>query len=176
MQKIIVVVDMQNDFINGSLGTPEAQAILPKVAEMIKNEGENTDFVFTKDTHYEDYLSTPEGKKLPVKHCMKYTEGWQIPECLVEDFGGSPVIIEKTTFGSIDLMEMLDMMIENIDDVEIVFCGLCTDICVVSNALMAKNWFPEAKIVVDSSLCAGVTPASHEAALTTMKMCQIDVI
>lgn len=176
MQKIIVVVDMQNDFISGSLGTKEAQEVLPRIVEMIKAQDDDTYYIFTKDTHTKDYLNTPEGKKLPIEHCIKGTWGWQHPDCLAELFSGAPYTIEKSTFGSIKLMEELDDMINIVDDVEIEFCGLCTDICVVSNALMAKALFPEAKIVVNSQLCAGVTPASHEAALTTMKMCQIDVI
>ena len=176
MQKIIVVVDMQNDFINGSLGTKEAQEMLPRLIDKIKAEDEDTYYIFTKDTHFKDYLNTPEGKKLPIEHCIKGTHGWEFPECLSKLFGDSPYTIEKPTFGSLDLMEELDSMIEIVDNVEIEFCGLCTDICVVSNALMAKTWFPEAKIIVNSNLCAGVTPASHEAALTTMRMCQIDVI
>lgn len=176
MQKIVVIVDMQNDFISGSLGTPEAQAVLPRIVDKIEHEDEDTTFIFTKDTHHEDYLNTPEGKKLPVKHCIKNTEGWEIPDCLTQFFYHSPYVIEKPTFGSVELMEDLDRMIEVIDDVEIEFCGLCTDICVVSNVLMAKTWFPEAKITVNSKLCAGVTPASHNNALEAMKMCQIDIV
>lgn len=176
MQRIVVVVDMQNDFIDGSLGTPEAQEVLTRIDQMLWKEHEDTTFIFTQDTHHKDYLSTPEGKKLPVEHCIKGTHGWEIAEVLAAHFAGSPYVIEKTTFGSVKLMDILYDMIDWVDDVEIEFCGLCTDICVVSNVLMAKAWFPEAKIVVNSQLCAGVTTASHEAALTTMKMCQIDVI
>lgn len=176
MQKIVVIVDMQNDFILGPLGSGEAQAALLKISKMIEEESENTYFIFTQDTHGKNYLSTPEGKKLPVEHCIKGTDGWKIHPSLTKHFYDSPLTVEKPTFGSIELMEMLDDMIEVTDETEVLFCGVCTDICVVSNALMAKAWFPEIKITVDSKLCAGTTPEAHEAALTTMKSCQIDVI
>ena len=177
MSKILVVVDMQKDFIDGSLGTPEAQAMLPRLAEKIKNEPDTTHFIFTKDTHHEGYLFTPEGKKLPVEHCIRGTEGWKIPGCLIEDFCYSPFVIEKPTFGSYELMCAIEDFLKddvNIDTIE--FVGLCTDICVVSNVLMAKaRFYNDCEIAVDSSCCAGVTPESHEAALQTMRMCQINV-
>ena len=176
MKKILVVVDMQNDFINGSLGTPEAQAILPRVIEKIKNEEDGTLFIFTRDTHTENYLNTQEGKKLPVKHCIKDTYGWEIAPGIMDLFNFQPFIVDKPIFGSTELMSLLSSAIGVQEDTVIEFCGLCTDICVVSNALMAKSCFPEVSIIVDSKLCAGVTPASHEAALTTMKMCQIEVL
>ena len=175
MSKILVIVDMQNDFIDGSLGTPEAQAMLPRLVEKIKNEPDTTRYIFTKDTHHEDYMMTPEGKKLPVLHCIKGTHGWEIPECLTELFTNSPFVIEKPTFGSVELMEWIND-IADIDVDTIEFVGLCTDICVVSNVLMAKaHFYNDFEIAVDSNCCAGVTPESHEAALTTMRMCQINV-
>jgi nicotinamidase-related amidase len=177
MSKILVIIDMQNDFIRGSLGTPEAQAILPRLVDKIKNEPDTTRFIFTKDTHSTNYLSTPEGKKLPITHCIYGAAGWDIPECLTEDFCYSPLVIEKPTFGSYELMDYLEDFLKddvNIDTIE--FVGLCTDICVVSNVLMAKaRFYNECEIAVDSSCCAGVTPESHEAALQTMRMCQINV-
>lgn len=176
MKKILIVVDMQNDFINGSLGTPEAQAILPKVVEKIKNEREDTYFIFTRDTHPVNYLYTAEGKKLPIVHCIENTAGWNIAEEITELFEFMPHIVNKPTFGSTELIDYLADIIEDPNDTTIEFCGLCTDICVVSNVLITKAFFPEVAIVVDSKCCAGVTPASHEAALTTMKMCQIDIV
>lgn len=174
--KTLIVIDMQNDFIDGALGTKEAQAMLPRLVEKIKNEPDDTHYIFTKDTHNEDYLNTSEGKKLPVPHCIKGTHGWEIPTCLTELFHNSPFVVEKPTFGSIELMEWIDDIID--DDVDTIeFVGLCTDICVVSNAIMAKAHFYEKyEITVDASCCAGVTPESHKAALLTMKMCQINVI
>ena len=167
--KILVVVDMQNDFIDGALGTAEAVAIVPKVIEKIK-EYENSDslVLYTKDTHFENYMQTREGRHLPVPHCIKGTAGHDIPS---EILRGHDIIIEKPTFGSTELVEYL----EGIDFDEIELIGLCTDICVVSNALLVKARFPEREVSVDSSCCAGVTPATHEAALTTMRMCQINV-
>ena len=164
--KTLIVVDMQNDFIDGSLGTKEAQDILPKVAAKIREYQEAGDqIIFTRDTHGEDYLETPEGKKLPVEHCIKGTKGWMIADGLEVD---GAEYIDKPNFGWSHWNEW------TFDEIEMV--GLCTDICVVSNALILKAEFPEVKITVDASCCAGVTPESHEAALLTMKMCQIDVI
>ncbi len=166
MKKTLIVVDMQNDFIDGSLGTSEARAIVGRVQTKIEQYRRAGDrIIFTRDTHGEDYLDTPEGKKLPVKHCIRGTHGWQIEKSL--DTRGC-TIIDKPTFGWTRWNEW------DFDEVELV--GLCTDICVVSNALVLKALFPEAVISVDASCCAGVTPKSHEAALMTMKMCQIDVI
>ncbi len=164
--KTLIVIDMQNDFIDMALGTQEAVAIVPRVREKIseyKSRGDR--IIYTRDTHGEDYLKTPEGEKLPVPHCIKGTSGWQIADGLYIE--GSQ-IIDKPNFGWSNWKEL------DLDEVEIV--GLCTDICVVSNALIIKASFPNAKISVDSACCAGVTPESHEAALTTMKMCQIDVV
>lgn len=177
--KILVVVDMQNDFIDGSLGTPEAQAIVPNVKKKIDEAVKNGDLVvFTRDTHWQDYLSTQEGKKLPVEHCIKDTNGWQIREGLIPDDYNFMMIWDKYTFGDSDLPNKLaDMMyyfVSDLDEIELV--GLCTDICVVSNALLLKTYFyDDAEISVDATCCAGVTPETHEAALKTMEMCQINV-
>lgn len=165
MKKALIVIDMQNDFIDGSLGTKEARAIVPAVQEKIAQyRKEGSTILFTRDTHEENYLDTPEGKKLPVKHCIRGTHGWEIEASL--DTAGCP-IIDKPSFGWTKLGEY------DFDAIELV--GLCTDICVVSNALILKATFPEAAISVDASCCAGVTPETHRAALETMKMCQIDV-
>lgn len=171
MQKILVVVDMQNDFIDGALGTKEAQAILPIVRKILeKFEGK---IYFTRDTHEKNYLETQEGKNLPVPHCIKNTEGWQIEKSL-QPYAVN--IVDKPTFGSIMLAAELvrENSLEKIS--EITFVGLCTDICVISNAMLAKANLPETKIIVDALACAGVTPESHQNALNAMKMCQIMVI
>lgn len=169
-KKVLVVVDMQNDFITGSLGTKEATGIVECVKDKITEYKKKGYAVFfTRDTHGEDYLSTPEGKQLPVKHCIKGTPGWEIADGL--DTSKS-IIINKSTFGTFKW----SYFFEDSDDLEIEVVGLCADICVVSNALILKAMFPSATIRVDSSACAGVTPESHEAALTTMKMCQIEVV
>jgi nicotinamidase-related amidase len=174
VMKVLVVVDMQNDFITGSLGTPEAQAIVPNVKKKIEHAKENGYYIiYTRDTHKDYYLSTREGRKLPVEHCIKGTRGWEIADGLVVD---DALIINKKTFGSKDLVwKLTDMTAyEIIEEVELV--GLCTDICVVSNALMLKAALYETcEVSVDASCCAGVTPQSHEAALKTMEMCQINV-
>lgn len=171
MKEILIVVDMQKDFIDGSLGTPEAVAILPKVADKIRTfEGE---VIYTRDTHPTDYMNTLEGKKLPVPHCIRGTEGWEIaPELFAIQSG---VIIDKPTFGSVELGALLQSVnfVETIEKVTLV--GLCTDICVLSNALLVKAHLPEVEVVVDASCCAGVTPESHNTALAAMKMCQIVV-
>ena len=166
MKKTLIVVDMQNDFIDKALGTAEAVRIVPAVKEKIGEYVKNGDeIIFTRDNHGEDYLNTAEGRKLPVKHCIKGTEGWEIAEGLYVD---GAKIIDKPNFGWPHWNE------ENFEEVELI--GLCTDICVVSNALIIKAMFPEINVKVDSSCCAGVTPESHEAALKTMQMCQIEVI
>lgn len=161
---------MQNDFIDATLGTKEAEAIVPSVIEKIKKyEAEGGLIIYTKDTHFDDYLSTREGRHLPVPHCIKGTVGHDIPD---EILRGHDVIFEKLTFGSVELVDYLKGV--DFDEVELI--GLCTDICVVSNALLIKAAFPEKEVTVDSSCCAGVTPDTHNAALTTMKMCQINVV
>ncbi|MEH2941378.1 isochorismatase family cysteine hydrolase [Lachnospiraceae bacterium KK002] len=171
MRKILVVVDMQKDFIDGSLGTEEAQAIVNHVIKKMKSY-EKSDIYLTRDTHGEDYLETAEGKKLPVVHCVKDTEGWQLhPE--IEALAEPSHIIDKPTFGSLGLMELLKQENER-ETLELELAGLCTDICVVSNALLLKAAMPEITIRVDASCCAGVTPESHKAALLTMGMCQIE--
>ncbi len=167
--KILVVVDMQNDFIDGSLGTAEAVAIVPYVRELIKNfDGE---VIFTRDTHAENYLDTAEGVKLPVPHCIKGTHGWQIREEL-ENIRPARVV-DKVTFGSKELPAVIGEY-DNVESVTLV--GLCTDICVLSNAILLKAFYPELPISVDSAGCAGVTTESHSNALAAMKMCQIDVV
>ena len=166
MKKTLIVIDMQNDFIDGALGTKEAQAIVPNVKKKIEEyKARGDEIIFTRDTHFDNYLETNEGKHLPVEHCMRKTQGWEIADGLIIDDSD---IIDKRTFG------YDDWYYHNFEEVELV--GLCTDICVVSNALILKAQFPEINITVDASCCAGVTPESHQAALTTMKMCQINVI
>lgn len=166
--KYLIVVDMQNDFISGSLGSDMAKAIVENVVDKVKSfDGE---IIFTRDTHTEQYLDTAEGKNLPVIHCVKDTDGWQIcPELLPY----AKNVIDKITFGSVDLPHIIAKN-ENIESIEL--CGLCTDICVISNAIMLKAYFPEVKISVDSSCCAGVTLDSHQNALSAMRMTQIEII
>lgn len=176
--KVLVVVDMQKDFIDGSLGTKEAQAIVPNVKKKIEKAVKNHDLIiFTQDTHFENYLETSEGKKLPVKHCIHKTEGWKIPNELMPPLDYDRMkFIEKFTFGSYGIKTLIKSsgLAEYCTEIELV--GLCTDICVVSNALLLKAAFYEGKeISVDATCCAGVTPETHEAALKTMEMCQINV-
>ena len=173
MRKILIVIDMQNDFIDGSLGTAEALAIVENVKDKIRQYSP-ADVIATMDTHGKDYMNTQEGKFLPVEHCIKGTEGWKIREDVAALLDGAKVY-EKPTFGSVQLAADLKEL-SQAEDIELELIGLCTDICVVSNALILKAFFPEAPIAVDSACCAGVTPALHEAALETMKSCQIDVI
>lgn len=168
-KKVLLVIDMQNDFIDGALGTQEAVAIVDNVNEKIaayRQSGGKV--VFTRDTHFEDYLETLEGKNLPVKHCIKGTNGWEITSRIDT---ANDKIINKRTFGSLELADYVETLC--VDTIEIV--GLCTDICVISNAMILKAKFPEMAIKVDSSCCAGVTPESHSNALEAMKMCQIEI-
>lgn len=168
MKKAFIVIDMQVDFVTGSLGTEEAKKIVPLLHQKLQKEREQkTRIIFTKDTHGENYLDTQEGKKLPVKHCIRGAKGWEIVEEL-QEFAGE--ILEKPTFGATELPKL----VEDADIIEL--AGLCTDICVISNALLLKAYFPEKVIQVDSTCCAGVTPESHRNALEAMKMCQIDVM
>ncbi|AIZ56876.1 nicotinamidase/pyrazinamidase [Candidatus Methanoplasma termitum] len=168
MRRLLIVVDMQNDFITGSLGSPQAQAIVPAVQEKIKSYRKAGDkIIFTRDTHYADYLETQEGRRLPVVHCIEGTDGHRIADEL--NTTGCK-IFDKTTFGSLELAEGLG----EYDEIEL--CGLCSDICVVSNALILKAKFPETVVTVDAGCCAGVTEESHKAALITMKMCQVNLI
>jgi nicotinamidase-related amidase len=165
MKKTLIVVDMQNDFIDIALGTAEAVAIVPAVKAKIESYArQGHEIIYTRDTHGEDYLATPEGRKLPVPHCIRGTEGWQIAPGL---YVPGSRIIDKLNFGWPHWNQL------ELEEVELI--GLCTDICVVSNALIIKAAFPDAVVKVDSACCAGVTPESHRAALTTMSMCQIDV-
>ena len=173
MKKILVAVDLQKDFVDGALGTKEAEAIIPAVTEKIRSfEG---DIFATFDTHFENYLETAEGAKLPVPHCIKGTDGWklnaEVEAALVEK---GYTAVEKLTFGSVDLPEKIRTAAGG-EEFSIELIGLCTDICVVSNALILKANFPEAPIAVIADCCAGVTPEKHEAALETMRSCQIDV-
>jgi nicotinamidase-related amidase len=177
--KVLVVIDMQNDFITGSLGTKEAQAIVPNVKKKIEEAVANGDLIiFTRDTHWADYLSTQEGKNLPVEHCIRNTGGWDIHEGLIPENYNFMMIRDKYTFGDFDLPKDLNdtayYLVGDITEIELV--GLCTDICVVSNALLLKSYFyDDCEISVDATCCAGVTPETHEAALKTMEMCQINV-
>ncbi len=170
MRKILVVIDMQNDFIDGALGTKEACAIVEAVKEKIRSYPADDIFV-TKDTHGEDYMQRQEGAFLPVPHCIKGTNGWEIHPEIAPLLSGA-VIVEKPTFGSTALAEKLRGLSEQ-DEIELELIGLCTDICVVSNALLFKAMMPEVRITVDASCCAGVTPQKHLAALETMRSCQI---
>lgn len=168
--RVLVVVDMQNDFIDGSLGTKEAVGIVDNVISKIKEFEENNDLIiYTKDTHYADYLKTPEGIKLPVEHCIKNTHGWEIKD---EILRGHDIVFEKETFGSVALVEYLKTLC--LDEIHLI--GLCTDICVISNALLIKANFPDVNIYVDESCCAGVSVKSHREAINTMRMCQINII
>ena len=172
MKNILIVVDMQNDFIDGTLGTKEAVAIVPKVEEKVRNfDGE---VFFTRDTHETYYLETQEGKNLPVKHCIRDTEGWQIRKELDALRKTEP--IDKETFGSTDLAGELVILNEDQGIGSITLVGLCTDICVISNALLIKASLPEVPICVDATCCAGVTLESHENALKAMEACQIRII
>ena len=171
MKKILVVVDMQNDFIDGALGTAEAVAIVPKVAEKIKNFDGTV--LYTRDTHEENYMETQEGKNLPVPHCIRDTEGWQIRAELQQ---AGAEVVDKPTFGSRALAEKLVEMNREEAIESITLIGLCTDICVISNAFVIKAFLPETPIFVDAACCAGVTPESHARALEAMKVCQIAVV
>ena len=168
VKRLLVVVDMQNDFVTGALGTAEAQAILPAVRALIARErAAGSDVAFTLDTHGADYLSTQEGRMLPVPHCIRGTHGWLLADGLD---AANARIFEKPTFGSVPLAEYARAYDE------VVLCGVCTDICVVSNALLIKAFSPESKVMVVESACAGATPAAHAAAIQTMKSCQIVIL
>jgi nicotinamidase-related amidase len=176
MQNFLIVVDMQKDFIDGALGSEHAKAIVPAVKKRIEdalNGGEIV--IFTRDTHTEDYLSTQEGEKLPVPHCIKGTDGWQIDKEL-KPYATKCMIIDKPTFGSTELATLL----KNANDLEpvegVTLLGLCTDICVISNAMLVKATLPETKVKVDASCSAGVTNESHKTALNAMRACQIEIL
>lgn len=197
MKKILIVVDMQNDFVDGALGTAEAQAIVPKVADYIRNHADkNTVLLVTKDTHSSNYAETLEGKNLPVAHCIKNSYGWELNPAIQEaiyDTRGkyhsfdsyfpyiSDHIIEKPSFGSVDLQNLLYMLddeagMQSGDIAEITLMGLCTDICLLANSVLCKTTLPEVPVRVVAECCAGVTPESHERALEAMKMLQINII
>lgn len=170
--ELLLVIDMQTDFIDGALGTPEAQAILPKVAEKIRAFSGLVRF--TRDTHGADYLDTAEGKKLPVPHCIQGTPGWEIHPDLQDLCTQAP--LDKPTFGSLALGDLVAQIHRETPLEKITLVGLCTDICVISNAMILKAALPEVTIAVDGSCCAGVSPGSHENALQAMAMCQIEII
>ena len=171
MKDILLVIDMQNDFIDGSLGTKEAVEIVPKVIEKIK--GFDGTVLFTRDTHFDNYLETQEGRNLPYVHCIKGTEGWQIQKDI--DALRTTEPFDKPTFGSTELGEELRRIDASEGISSVTLIGLCTDICVISNAMLVKAFLPEVPVIVDRECCAGVTPESHDNALAAMRMCQIDV-
>lgn len=173
MRKILIVIDMQNDFIDAALGTKEAVAIVEAVKDKIRSWIPG-DIFATMDTHEEHYLDTQEGRNLPIRHCIKGTDGWQIRPDIAELLTDAK-IYEKPTFGSVAMAQDLKKISEN-EEIELELIGLCTDICVVSNALLLKAMMPEVRISVDAACCAGVTPESHEMALNTMRSCQMNVI
>lgn len=174
MKKFLIVVDMQKDFVDGALGTKEACAIVPAAAKKIAGfEGE---IFATYDTHFDDYMDTAEGRKLPVPHCIKGTEGWQLNKDIAAALKAKKYTpVEKYTFGSVNLPDLIKKA-AGTEEFSIELIGLCTDICVISNALILKANFPEADIAVDEACCAGVTPEKHDAAVETMKSCQIDIL
>ncbi|MCD7769166.1 MAG: cysteine hydrolase [Oscillospiraceae bacterium] len=174
-RSVLIVIDMQNDFIDGALGTSEAREILPSVVEKVRKGKENGDAVlFTRDTHGENYLDTLEGRLLPVTHCVKGTRGWQICSPLEPYTEGGSAVIDKPTFGWTGWEQTFRE--RGIIPARIEIAGLCTDICVVSNALILRALYPEADMAVDASCCAGVTPEKHKAALLTMASCQIEIL
>lgn len=174
MKHFLVVVDIQKDFVDGALGTAEAVAIVASAANKIETfDGE---IFVTYDTHFDNYMDTAEGKKLPVPHCIKGTEGWELNSRIAAALANRTYTqVEKYTFGSVELPGLIEKAAGG-EDFDITLIGLCTDICVVSNALILKASFPEKEVYVDAACCAGVTVESHNAALTTMKMCQINVL
>ena len=174
--KLLVVIDMQNDFVTDALGTKEAVAITENVLAKVKAAKEAGDrVIFTRDTHTEDYLNTQEGRILPVPHCIKGTRGWQLIDCL-RPFEEDCTVIDKPSFGSVELGSLVAEMNAGGELEEITLIGLCTDIGVISNAMILKASCPEVPITVDSSCCAGVSPATHDNALEAMKVCQITVV
>ena len=176
MKRFLIVVDMQGDFIDGSLGTPEARAIVPAVIQRVREAKEAGDIVIaTLDSHSDEYLETREGRWLPVPHCIRGTEGWRIGSGLVALLDGCEEV-QKTAFGSIRLPAIIEEQAEGADEIQIEMIGLCTDICVITNALILRTALPEADIIVRRDCCAGSTPEKHEAALQVMASCQIDVV
>ena len=174
MKRFLIVVDMQKDFVDGALGTPEAQQIVPRVVEKIR--GFDGEIIVTYDTHEEDYMDSREGRFLPVPHCIRDTEGWQLnAEVAAALEERAYTVVEKPTFGAVTLPEVVEQLAAD-EEFTVELVGLCTDICVVSNALLLKAAFPEADMTVDAACCAGVTKESHENALKAMQMCQIKVL
>ena len=173
MRKLLLVIDMQTDFVDGALGSAEAVAIVPNVLSEIAKYGKS-DIIATRDTHPEDYMQSREGRYLPVPHCIKGTAGWQIHPAIAPALEGC-LVIDKPTFGSTELCDHI-VKLASEEDIEVTLIGLCTDICVVSNAMLIKAALPEIEVSVVADACAGVTPDTHSAALTTMKMCQINII
>lgn len=182
MIDMLIIVDMQRDFVSGALGSAEARAIVPAVCERIRRAAEEgTQVVFTLDTHENDYMDTREGRFLPVPHCIRGTEGWALEPDIARECRRGMISFEKPTFGSTALMHHVAALAGakgcvNGKGLTVELCGVCTDICVVSNAMLIKTALPEADLIVDSALCAGVTTEKHEAALETMRSCQIEVL
>lgn len=179
-KKVLIVIDVQNDFVTGSLGTPEAQAIVPKIKEKFEEYKNNGDYVvYTMDTHNSDYLNTSEGKKLPVEHCIYRTSGWEVIDEIhpAKNNCNNFMVCKKSTFGykGWDWEEIFGTD-SDIGNLNIEIIGVCTDICVITNALLIKTYYPEAEIIVDAVCCAGTTPEKHKAALDVMESCQINVI
>ena len=173
--EVLVVVDMQKDFVDGALGTKEACAIVPFVKARIEEAVQKEETIlFTRDTHEENYMETQEGQRLPVPHCIRNTAGWEIVEELLP-YTEQSQPVDKPTFGSVDLCSALQIVNEKLPVEKVTLIGLCTDICVISNALMIKAFLPETEVAVDAKCCAGVTPESHKNALAAMKMCQITI-
>ena len=171
MKKILMVIDMQNDFISGALGSEEARRIVPAVVDAVN--GFDGEVIFTRDTHFENYAETQEGKKLPVPHCIKDSHGWQVcDELMKTDAYKKSRIIDKLSFGSEELGELMKELRPD----EVYVTGLCTDICVISNVMIIRAFSPETNITVYEKCCAGVTPESHRTALDAMKMCQVDIV
>ena len=174
--KVLIVIDMQNDFLDGALRNEEGIKIIPNVCEKIKEYKANGDVVIaTRDTHSDEYLNTQEGKRLPIEHCIKDSEGWEINSDVNEALGNS-LKFDKPSFGSIDLANYLKEEYEGEDNLEIELVGVCTDICVISNAIVIKASLPEARVIVDAACTAGISKEGHQNALNAMKVCQIDVI
>ena len=171
MRKILVVVDMQNDFIDGALGTPEAVAIVENVKARIR-EYDQADIFVTMDTHKPEYLETQEGRNLPVEHCIKGTKGWALEKTVQTALGEDAILVEKVTFGAADLPKIIGKR-RKIEEFQII--GVCTDICVISNAMILKAAFPEVPVKIIAGCCAGVTPESHETALAAMRACQMEI-
>lgn len=171
--KVFIVIDMQNDFVTGSLANKEAEKIVPRIVDAINNQPKDCKFYCTYDTHDEHYLNTLEGHNLPVVHCVDGTDGWEYVPDISEALAKHNCIrVYKDTFTAKTLL--FTLFTDDIDEIEL--CGTCTDICVVSNAILLRGYFPNTKITVNSSLCAGTTPDNHEAALTVMRSCQIEVV